>query len=64
MKLLQILEGHWAVVPDYPNSIIKGKKEDKKERLSLFVDPKQRDKYIKKMKMGKKKNAKGTFSST
>lgn len=60
MRLSQILEGHWAVVPDYPNSLIKGKKE----RLSLFVDPKQRDKYIKKMKMDKKKNVKGTSNST
>jgi len=57
MKLAQILEGHWATVPDYPNSMIKGKKE----RLSLFVDPKQRDEYIKKM-MGKK-NVKGTSDS-
>lgn len=54
MKLSQILEdGHWAVVPDYPNSIVKGKDKgkSKKEQLSLFVDPKQRDEYIKKMKM-------------
>jgi len=51
MKLLQILEdGHWAVLPDYPGSTVKGKK-NKKERMSLFVDPKQRDEYIKKMKM-------------
>lgn len=43
MKLSIIEQGHWTVVPNYPNSLVKSKK---KERLSFLLDPSDRDKFI------------------
>lgn len=44
MKLSIIEQGHWTVVPNYPNSLIKKKS---KERLSFLLDPSDRDRFTK-----------------
>ncbi len=43
MKLSIIEQGHWEVVPNYPNATIKSKS---KKRLSFLVDPSDRDRFI------------------
>ena len=56
MKLNHILEGHWKIITNYPNSIVSGEGDD--ERLSFLVDPKQRDEYTKNMGLSSKKEKK------
>lgn len=57
MKLRIIEQGHWTVVPNYPNSIIK---KDSKERLSFLLDPSDRDSFLNWSK-GSKKNGKKRY---
>lgn len=54
MKLSIIEQGHWVVVPNYPNSMVKNVP---KERLSFLLDPSDRDNFLNWSK-GKKKNGK------
>ena len=49
MKLASIIEGHWEVAQfDYPNSLIKPKKKKSKKqsRISMLVDPTDRDNFF------------------
>lgn len=46
MKIINIIEGHWAIAPiDYPNMIIKPKKRT--GRLSFLVKPEDRNNFFK-----------------
>lgn len=58
MKLRLLEQGHWRIVPNYPNSIVQTKS---KERLSFLLDPSDRDKFInwsKGKRNGKKRDKK------
>lgn len=51
---LKLIEGHWRPLPqDYPNSLIKAKKE----RVSFLLYPKDKDKFL---KWGQRKKKKRT----
>lgn len=49
MRISYISEGHWAIVPNYPNSLVK--KKPKKGSLSFIVDTDSVERFSKNMKL-------------